>query len=107
VQKGGPRIVCVSSALQDHHLACLLLVDYLQDHDLPCLLLDDFFKSKIADMQPGWRRIVAAAAMNGVPVPAMSTALAFYDGYATNPYAAHSSNELAAIGVSVHHVCML
>jgi len=54
---------------------------FVKNHDLPCLLLDEFFKTKINDMQPGWRRVVAAAAMNGVPVPAMSTALAFYDGY--------------------------
>lgn len=54
---------------------------FVKNADLKCLLLDDFFKDKMKDMQGGWRRVVACAAMNGVPVPAMSTALAFYDGY--------------------------
>ena len=45
------------------------------------LLLDDYFKSVIDRCQPSWRRVVATAAMNGVPTPALGTALAFYDGY--------------------------
>ncbi len=43
------------------------------------LLLDDFFKQIIDDCQTSWRKVVAAAAMNGVPVPAFSSALAYYD----------------------------
>ena len=35
----------------------------------------------LSDARTGWRRVVACAAMNGIPVPAISTALAFYDGY--------------------------
>ena len=31
--------------------------------------------------QAGWRRVVAWASLAGIPVPAMSSALAFYDGY--------------------------
>jgi len=49
--------------------------------NLRCLLLDPFFKDKIEQMHDGWRRVVACSAMNGIPVPAISTALAFYDGY--------------------------
>ena len=45
------------------------------------LLLDPYFKEKIVTAQEGWRRVVAAAAMQGIPVPAFSTALAYYDGY--------------------------
>ena len=45
------------------------------------LLLDPYFKGKIVAAQDGWRRVVAAAAMQGIPVPAFSTALAYYDGY--------------------------
>lgn len=52
-----------------------------KNKDIKCLVLDPFFKGKIDACQPAWRRIVAAAAMNGVPVPAFSTALSFYDGY--------------------------
>jgi 6-phosphogluconate dehydrogenase len=45
------------------------------------LLLDDYFKSVIDRCQPSWRKVVAKAVQLGVPVPAFSTALAFYDGY--------------------------
>ncbi len=53
------------------------------DHDpvLANLLLDGYFREVIDRCQPAWRRVIAAAALNGVPVPALSTALAFYDGY--------------------------
>ena len=49
--------------------------------DLNSLLLDDFFKKLIDEAQDSWRRVVAQAAMMGIPTPAFSTALAFYDGY--------------------------
>ena len=45
------------------------------------LLLDDYFKAVIERCQPSWRRAVSKAIQLGVPVPALSTALAFYDGY--------------------------
>jgi 6-phosphogluconate dehydrogenase len=45
------------------------------------LLLDPFFKKAIKDAQRSWRNVVAAAAKKGIPVPAFSTALAFYDSY--------------------------
>jgi 6-phosphogluconate dehydrogenase len=45
------------------------------------LLLDDYFKAEIEAAQPAWRRVIAAAIQAGIPVPAMSSALAFYDGY--------------------------
>ncbi len=47
------------------------------------LLLDPFFKKAIKDCQRSWRNVVALAAKKGIPVPAFSTALAFYDGYRT------------------------
>jgi 6-phosphogluconate dehydrogenase len=49
--------------------------------DLANLLLDDYFKAEVEAAQPAWRRVVARAAEMGIPVPAMSSALAFYDGY--------------------------
>jgi 6-phosphogluconate dehydrogenase len=52
-----------------------------KDVDLTNLLLDDFFVKAIADAQTGWRSVVASAIEAGVPVPAMSSALAFYDAY--------------------------
>ncbi|XP_075211803.1 phosphogluconate dehydrogenase [Lycorma delicatula] len=45
------------------------------------LLLDPFFNDAIQKSQAAWREVVATAAVLGVPTPAFSTALAFYDGY--------------------------
>jgi len=52
-----------------------------KDPELDSLLLDDFFKSAIEDAQDSWRTVVSQAALLGIPVPAFSCALAFYDGY--------------------------
>ncbi|MFP4172813.1 MAG: decarboxylating NADP(+)-dependent phosphogluconate dehydrogenase [Candidatus Hydrogenedentota bacterium] len=51
--------------------------------DLTNLLLDPFFKDAVVNGQTAWRRVVAQAANMGVPVPAMSSALAYFDGYRT------------------------
>jgi len=53
------------------------------DHDpsLSNLLLDPYFSSEVASAQAAWRRVVAASVELGIPVPAMSSALAFFDGY--------------------------
>jgi 6-phosphogluconate dehydrogenase len=45
------------------------------------LLLDPFFTGEINRAQHGWRRVVAAASMHGIPVPCMSSALSYFDGY--------------------------
>ena len=45
------------------------------------LLLDQFFKSATRKAQGSWRRVVTQAVRLGIPVPAISSALAFYDGY--------------------------
>lgn len=45
------------------------------------LLLDDYFKEKIEAAQAGWRRVISAAVANGIPVPALSSALAYFDGF--------------------------
>lgn len=47
------------------------------------LLFDDFFNKAIHTAQPGWRRIIAQAAISGIPTPAFATALSFFDGYRT------------------------
>jgi 6-phosphogluconate dehydrogenase len=49
--------------------------------NLTNLLLDDFFRDAIGKYQDSWRRAIVAAIELGVPTPAFSTALAFYDGY--------------------------
>jgi 6-phosphogluconate dehydrogenase len=53
------------------------------DPDLANLLLDPFFKGAIDESQVAWRRVVAAAVTHGIPVPAFSSALAYYDSYRT------------------------
>ncbi len=45
------------------------------------LLLDPYFKAIMDSAQPGWRRVCATALTNGIPIPAMTTALCYYDGY--------------------------
>jgi 6-phosphogluconate dehydrogenase len=45
------------------------------------LLLDPFFRDKMEKSQEGWRNVVAAAISNGIPVPAISSALCYFDGY--------------------------
>jgi 6-phosphogluconate dehydrogenase len=45
------------------------------------LLLDDYFHGVIERCQASWRRVVIQAVSAGVPVPAFTTALSFYDGY--------------------------
>jgi 6-phosphogluconate dehydrogenase len=45
------------------------------------LLLDDYFKAIIDRCQNSWRKAVSQAVIAGIPVPAFTTALAFYDGY--------------------------
>jgi len=54
---------------------------YDKNPNLENLLMDDFFKNAIHNCQAAWRKVVAAAVELGVPTPAFSTALAFYDGY--------------------------
>ena len=54
---------------------------YRNNPQLLNLLLDDYFSSVIASCQDSWRRVIAKAVELGVPVPALSSALAFYDGY--------------------------
>ena len=50
---------------------------------LPNLLVDPYFAGEIEKAQAGWRRVIAAAVTNGIPTPAMSAALAYFDGYRT------------------------
>lgn len=52
-----------------------------KEPDLANLMLNDFFRDALSSAQDGWRRVVASAVANGIPVPAISSALAYYDGY--------------------------
>ena len=68
---------------------CIIRAAFLEDIKaafdtnpaLSNLLLDPFFKAQIQQAEAAWRRVIGAAVTLGIPVPAMSSALAFYDGY--------------------------
>src|SRR5574344_2036064 len=51
--------------------------------ELPNLLLDPFFKDTVEKAQAGWRRVCATALTNGIPVPALTSALCYFDGFRT------------------------
>ena len=52
-----------------------------KDPGLVNLLLDPFFKAAVENAQASWRRVVMKAVELGIPMPAISAALAYYDGY--------------------------
>ncbi|PWQ94857.1 decarboxylating NADP(+)-dependent phosphogluconate dehydrogenase [Leucothrix arctica] len=56
---------------------------YDKNPALANLLLDDYFLDKIGVSQAGWRKVLAKTIETGVPMPTMTSALAFYDGYRT------------------------
>jgi len=49
--------------------------------DLRNLLVDDWFRARLQRSQEGWREVAAVAIKAGIPIPAISTALSYYDGY--------------------------
>jgi 6-phosphogluconate dehydrogenase len=53
---------------------------YERNADLPLLLADDYFADAVGNCLAAWRRVVAGAAQNGIPTPAFSSSLAYYDG---------------------------
>jgi 6-phosphogluconate dehydrogenase len=54
---------------------------YDGEPDLDNLMLADFFATALAEAQDPWRRVVGRAAELGIPTPAFSSSLAYYDGY--------------------------
>ncbi|CAG5118466.1 unnamed protein product [Candidula unifasciata] len=78
------------------------------------LLVDEFFKSEMQKCQESWRRVVSTAVLLGVPTPAFSSALAFFDGYRSadlpanliqaqrDYFGAHTYERKDAPGVFVH-----
>ena len=53
---------------------------YQRESDLALLLADDYFADAVGTCLAAWRRVVAGAAQNGIPTPAFSSSLAYYDG---------------------------
>ena len=68
---------------------CIIRSRFLEDikkafdnnPELENLLLDPFFTDAVQSTEESWRRVCATALMNGIPVPAISSALAYYDGF--------------------------
>ncbi len=56
---------------------------YGTDSSLANLLLDSYFAQVIENHQAAWRRVICSATMNGIWIPAFSSALAYFDGYRT------------------------
>jgi len=54
---------------------------YDKNPELNNLLLDSYFQKVMKDCQDSWRKVIATATQMGIPIPAMSSTLAFYDGY--------------------------
>ena len=53
---------------------------FLRDPSLPDMIEDDFFSGALEDAGASWREVVAGAAMSGIPAPAYSSALSYFDG---------------------------
>ena len=54
---------------------------FVRRPDLPNLLLDEHLGQAVADRLPAWRHVVQTAVGLGIPVPAISGSLAYYDSY--------------------------
>ena len=54
---------------------------YDNNPEIENLLLDPFFINVINNSQEGWRQIVTVAITNGIPIPAISSSLSYFDGY--------------------------
>jgi len=82
--------------------------------DLESLLFDPFFQKATSTAHQPWREVVSKAVMAGIPTPAMSAAIAFYDGYRSETvpanllqaqrdyFGAHTYERLDAPGTFVH-----
>jgi 6-phosphogluconate dehydrogenase len=56
---------------------------YEKDASIATLLEDDYFAAAVRDGEQAWRRIVAKAALSGIPVPGFASALSYYDSLAS------------------------
>ena len=56
---------------------------FAKDPALDNLLTDDYFRSEIRKLLPAWREVAAWALRSGIPAPAFTAALSWFDGYTT------------------------
>lgn len=62
---------------------------FTTDKGLKNLMLDPFFTEKLESSQKSWRNVIATSVSNGIPVPAFSAALAYFDGYRSETLSAN------------------
>ncbi|HVW28365.1 MAG TPA: NADP-dependent phosphogluconate dehydrogenase [Polyangiaceae bacterium] len=87
---------------------------YEKNGKLPNLLLDEIVRGEIEKTQANWRKVLGLAAAHGVPVPAMSASLAYYDSYRAeklpqnltqaqrDAFGAHTYERIDEPGVAIH-----
>ncbi len=56
---------------------------YDKNPELKNLLLDPYFADTVKAHVPAWRKVVSEAALSGIPAPALTSALSYFDGYTT------------------------
>ena len=56
---------------------------YAKNPELSNLIMDDYFSATIRELVPAWREVVAYAVKTGIPAPALTSALSWFDGYTT------------------------
>ena len=56
---------------------------YDADSELENLLMDGYFSETIRSLVPAWREVAAYAVKAGIPMPAITSALSWFDGYTT------------------------
>ncbi|MFL6464423.1 MAG: decarboxylating NADP(+)-dependent phosphogluconate dehydrogenase [Bryobacteraceae bacterium] len=80
---GGIALMWRGGCIIRSHFLGDIKAAYDKNPQLTNLLLDEFFKKILNDYQSAWRHAVIHAIGFGIPTPAFSTALAFFDGYRT------------------------
>lgn len=58
-------------------------IAYDETPELSNLLLAPYFRESVVSAQAGWRRVIGTAVSNGIPVPCLSSALTYFDGFRT------------------------
>jgi 6-phosphogluconate dehydrogenase len=81
INKGGVALMWRGGCIIRSAFLGKIKAAFDRDPNLTNLMLDPFFTAELAMCLPGWRRVCAAAVTQGVPAPAMTSALAYYDGY--------------------------
>jgi 6-phosphogluconate dehydrogenase len=71
------RAGCIIRARFLNHITAA----FVRDPNLPNLLLDEALGRAVSERLPAWRRVVQLAVGQGIPVPAFSASMAYYDSY--------------------------